>query len=103
MNRFFARIALFGAADGGRSQAIPIMNFGCPAFFQNVPALASHGYDCRLLLPEYGQPISPGEIAERVPMIFLSADEVGTYLKPGVKFTLWEGRTIAEGEILESA
>lgn len=103
MKRIFAKIALLGVADGGRSQGLPMMNFGCPVFFQSVPALGSHGYECRLLLPEYGQTISPGETAQPVPMIFLSAEEVGAHLTPGVKFTLWEGRTIAEGEILDAA
>ncbi|GKT26119.1 hypothetical protein [Acidovorax sp. SUPP3334] len=101
MKRIFAKINLFSNFDGGRSQAIPAMNFGCPVFFENIPALSKHGYDCRLLMSEYGQSISPGEIAEPVPIIFLSQDEVLLHVKVGAQFSLWEGKKIGVGEILK--
>ncbi|GKT01944.1 hypothetical protein AVKW3434_21165 [Acidovorax sp. SUPP3434] len=101
MKRIFARISLFSKINGGRAQAIPVLNFGCPVFFENIPALSNHGYDCRLLMPEYGSSISPGETAEPIPMVFISQDEVLMHAKVGADFFLWEGRKIGVGEILK--
>lgn len=101
MKRITAKISLFNNFDGGRSQPIPAVNFGCPVFFENIPELSSHAYDCRLLMSEYGDSISPGESAEPVPIIFLSQDEVLLHAKVGAKFNLWEGKKIGIGEILK--
>ena len=101
MRRVLARITLLSRSSGGRSQPIPKRAFGCPIFFDGIPQLSSHGYDARLLVHQYGQPISPGEVARGVPMVFLSADEVMPHMHPGVKFRLWEGKIIGHGEVLE--
>ena len=99
MNRAIAKITFLSAEQGGRTQPIPLMNFGCPVFFEGIDALSAHGYDCRLLVPEYGTAIFPGETVNGLAMIFLYPEDVFPHLRQGVRFTLWEGKTIAHGEI----
>ncbi len=99
MRHVIAKVHFLSNDEGGRAQTIPLMNFGCPVFFDNVPDLSAHGYDCRLLIPEYGSPISPGDTVEQLGLIFLSPEDVLPYLRKGVRFTLWEGKAIAKGEI----
>lgn len=100
MKGILAKITLLSAEEGGRTQAIPVMNFGCPMHFENVPELVKHAYDCRLLVEEYGTPILPGDTIENVRILFLSPNEVIPWLKVGTRFTLWEGKTIAHGEVV---
>ncbi|WP_157758565.1 hypothetical protein [Cystobacter fuscus] len=100
MKRFIANIRLSRTEEGGRSQPIPPRTFGCPVFFENVPELQSHGYDCRMLLAEYGEPVPPGGAVDEVALLFLAADEILSYLRPGVRFSLWEGKTIGSGIVV---
>lgn len=100
MKSIAAKITFLSTEDGGCSQPIPVMNFGCPVFIEGVPELSEHAYDCRLLVSELGKPISPGDVIDRLPMVFLSSDEVIPHLRKGTRFTLWEGRTIACGEVV---
>lgn len=100
MKRAIARIKFLSSGEGGRSQSIPLMNFGCPVFFEGIPELSKHGYDCRLLVPEHGAEISPGETVEKLQIIFLFPEDVIPFVKAGTRFSLWEGKTIARGEIL---
>lgn len=100
MRGIFAKIALLSTEEGGRSQPIPVMNFGCPMYVENSPELAKHAYDCRLLVQEYGKSISPGDTVENIRIVFLSPDEVIPQLNVGTCFTLWEGKTIARGEVV---
>lgn len=99
MKRVIVEISFLGSESGGRSQPIPAMHFGCPVFFEGVPALSAHGYDCRLLVSEYGKLISPGDVVKELSMVFLSPDEVLPHIQQGTRFTLWEGKTIARGVI----
>ena len=102
MKRVFATINLFTPDQGGRRQSIrPIAGapFGCPVQFHGVAELLAHAYDCRMLMSEYGRPIAPGETATDVPIVFLSADEVLPYMRPGITFDIWEGKTIGKGEV----
>jgi hypothetical protein len=100
MKRVIAKIEFIGSDDGGRAQPIPILNFGCPVFFEDIEPLSEHGYDCRILVPEYGRPIAPGDVVNELAMIFLSEEAVLPHLRMGSRFTLWEGKTIARGEVL---
>jgi hypothetical protein len=100
MKRAIARVGFLSNAEGGRTQPIPLMDFGCPVFFENVTSLSKHGYDCRLLVPRHGRVICPGETVENLSMVFLYPKDVFPHLCAGVRFTLWEGKTIARGEIL---
>jgi len=86
--------------DGGRTQPIPLVAYGLPVFFNDIPALAAHGYDCRMLVTEYGAPISPGDTVDEIALLFLYEDDVLPYIQPGVTFSLWEGKTIGSGSVL---
>lgn len=97
-----ARIKLKSTEEGGKNLAIGRGgDFSCPLFFKDVAALSEHGYDCRLLLKRIGCTISPGETAEKIPLVFLSQEEVFKHLQVGVRFYLWESGEIGEGEITE--
>lgn len=100
MHRVIANIKFLRADEGGRTQSVPVMDFGCPVFFVDVSKLAEHGYDARLLVREYGRPIAPGDSVEGIGLVFLSPEEVLPNIIPGNRFTLWEGKTIARGTIV---
>lgn len=95
-----ATIRLKSTSEGGKTVPVqPGADFGCPVFFKDVPQLSEHGYDCRLLLRRIGIGLAPGETRCDVPVGFLSPEEVFPNLKIGVRFELWEGRVIGEGEV----
>lgn len=100
MKTILARITLISTVQGGRRSPItPLRDFGCPVFFKNIPELADHGYDCRLLVHEAGTEILPGGSEENVAMAFLSPEKVMPHIRVGTKFDLWEGKVIGAGEI----
>jgi hypothetical protein len=100
MKRVIARISLLRAEEGGRRTPISVGTYGCPVFFQGVPELSPNGYDCRMSVSELGKPISPGDTVDEIALAFLSQDEVLPYMKPGITFTMWEGKTIGSGTVL---
>ncbi|WP_423197598.1 MULTISPECIES: hypothetical protein [unclassified Cupriavidus] len=89
-----ARVTMFTPDAGGKASGIPATRYGCPLFIEN------QGFDCRLLLDQVHHGLTPGNTAE-VPIKFLYFDLVRPLLSPGVRFTLWEMRHFAEGEILQ--
>jgi hypothetical protein len=100
MNEVIARIRLRRTEDGGRSTPIPPTTFGCPLFFEGIPELSHHGYDCRMFIGEHGRPILPGTTADGIALVFLSPDEVLPHMKPGVTFSIWESKIIGRGEVV---
>jgi hypothetical protein len=100
MKRVIAKIILAPTEEGGRRTPISAATYGCAVFFEGVPALSTHGYDCRMSVGELGRAISPGDTVDEIAMVFLSPDEVLPHMKPGVTFTLWEGKTIGRGTVL---
>jgi hypothetical protein len=38
--------------------------------------------------------ILPGGTVDEIPLLFLAADKVLPHMRPGVRFSLWEGKTI---------
>lgn len=88
-----ARVTMFASDAGGKSLTIPAVRYRCPLFIDG------QGFDCRLLLDQAGHGLDLGATAE-VPIKFLYFDLVQGLLAPGVRFTLWEMRHFAEGEIL---
>lgn len=100
MKRVIARISLARTEEGGRRTPISVAIYSCPVFFEGVPELCAHGYDCRIAVSEIGRPISPGDTVDEVALAFLSADEVLPFMRHGVTFTLWEGKTIGRGTVL---
>lgn len=89
-----ARVTMFASDAGGKSLAIPAVCYRCPLFING------QGFDCRLLLDQVGHGLELGATAE-VPIKFLYFDLVRDLLAPRVRFTLWEIRHFAEGEILQ--
>ena len=101
MKTAIAKIHLKSTNDGGKKLAIGQGgDYSCPIFFPDVTELSSHGYDCRLLLRESSRTIAPGEIAENVPIVFLSPGEVFAHVEIGTRFVLWEAGPIGEGEFI---
>ncbi|WP_143309633.1 hypothetical protein [Candidatus Entotheonella palauensis] len=100
MKAIAAKITFLRTEEGGRSQPIPVMNVGCPVYIEGVPELSEHAYDCRLLISKLGKPISPGDVMDQLSIAFLSPDKVIPYLHKGTRLTLWEGKTIACGEVV---
>lgn len=100
MPKIKVQITLLRSDQGGRAQALPPTRFGCPVFFEGIPELSDHAYDCRLLITEHGKPIAPGETAEGIEALFLSPETVVPHMRPGVRFTLWEGKPIGSGQII---
>lgn len=99
-----AQIRLKPTSEGGKGVAIGNGgDFACPVYFEDVAELSAHAYDCRLLLHASGATIAPGGFERDIEIAFLSPDEVFPHLKVGVRFRLWEGRDIGEGEITSVA
>jgi len=86
--------------DGGRLTPISVPTYGCPVFFEGVPELSAHAYDCRMSVSDLGKPIAPGDTIDEIAMFFLSADEVLPHVRPGITFKLWEGKTIGSGTVV---
>ncbi len=88
------KLRLLTTAEGGRKSGIPETQFGCPLFH------CGEAFDCRLLLDQMGGGLELGEV-KVVPIKFMSPDKIKGRLKEGDSIRLWEGKDIAEGEILE--
>ena len=86
-------VELLSTTDGGRRVPTPATFLGCPF------GVDGEYFDCRLLFWETG-PLSPGASA-RVPVVFLSPALVIPRIHPGKSFTLWEGKTIGHGTVVE--
>jgi hypothetical protein len=98
MKSLKADIRFIPTKDGGRKQPIPMMNFGCPVYFEGVSELSGHAYDCRLLVKEYGRSIVLGDDIQGIRMIFLSPNII-SHVRVGTRFALWEGKIIAHGVV----
>ena len=88
-----AQITLLPTSAGGRQGPTPTEIFGCPLGF------GDQHFDVRFDLTAIGS-VSPGETVQ-VPGKFLSPDLIKNRLRVGSQFTLWEGKKIGEGKILE--
>src|SRR5579872_823008 len=88
-----AKIHFYATDRGGRKVAIPPPHFGCPFEIDN------RSYDCRVMIQKK-QPVQPG-VTNLFPVEFIRPDLVVPKLSIGQTFFLWEGRHIAEGEVIE--
>ncbi len=86
-------IELLPTDKGGRCTPISVPQYGCPC------GIGGEYLDCTLDLTEVGE-VAPGGKA-RVPIKFLHPEFARPLLKAGVPFTLWEGRTIGHGRVME--
>ena len=92
------RLTLRPTSDGGRKSAIPSIVYRCPVFFGDEREAAN---DCAFFLDEIQDKAEPGGPPVIVSIRFLAPHLVADKLRPGAKFTLWEGRDVGEGEVLE--
>lgn len=100
MKTITARINLKATHEGGKKAAVGQGgDYSCPVFFPDIPDLASHGYDCRLLLGRDRRSIQPGDTAEGILLAFLSPHEVLPHINVGTRFVLWESGPIGEGVV----
>jgi hypothetical protein len=80
-------------AEGGRQSSITIGEtpYGCALLIEG------EAFDCRLLVNE--KTLQLGNTYE-LPIKFLNPGLVLSKLSPGKPVTLWEGKEIAEGEVV---
>ena len=86
-------LELLPTEHGGRSLPTPDTFLGCPFVFEGEL------FDCRLDFSDIG-PLNPGARA-RVPVVFLSPALIVPRLRRGSSFTIWEGRPIGQGAVVE--
>jgi len=84
---------LLTPAEGGRRTVLTAEQYGCPLGFEG------EYYECRVDLSTVG-PLAPGGRA-RVPIRFFHPELVVPRLAPGASFTLWEGKTIGRGKVVD--
>ena len=60
--------------------------------------MSGEAFDCRILVRD--QTLELGESYD-LPVAFLAGDQVTAKLSPGVAITLWEGKNIAGGSVIE--
>jgi hypothetical protein len=93
------RVQFASPAQGGRSRPVGETErwefYSCPLFVTDV----NHGFDVRMHSSVH--PLLFGRSYE-VEADFLSPDEASMYFVRGKTFTMWEGRTIGFGEVLET-
>lgn len=90
---FLAEFALLSSEEGGRHGPTPSEWFGCPLGFEG------EYFDVRFDLENVGS-VKPGGTAV-APGKFLSPQLIKHRLVVGSQFTLWEGRIIGTGKVLD--
>ncbi len=80
--------------ENGRQTDVEGNFYSCPLFFQ----LDKTGFDCRLILS--GRKIKLGEkcLAD---VKFLNRSNANNFIRKDASISLWEGRFVAEGKIVE--
>ncbi|MBX5463744.1 MAG: hypothetical protein IRZ28_21985 [Steroidobacteraceae bacterium] len=92
------RLTLRATHEGGRKSAIPRIVYRCPVFFGDQRKDAN---DCAFYLDEVEGTAEPGGPSVIVPAKFFAPERVADKVRPGIKFALWEGRDVGEGEVLQ--
>jgi hypothetical protein len=91
--KIVANIRLKTTAEGGRSGPLIQSMHRCPL------CVAGEYFDCGVILDGL-TPISLGTTFT-APIVFLRPDIVIPLLSLGTTFTLWEGKTIADGTVTQ--
>ena len=86
------KLRFFTTAEGGRNTAVEGQFYACPLFVDG------QGFDCRLLLD--GRRLELGSTYE-VPVKFLHRELALPKLGVGKDVTLWEGRNVAQGQVVK--
>ncbi|MEO7255496.1 MAG: hypothetical protein ABIZ64_14820 [Casimicrobium sp.] len=92
VNKLPARIRFFTAAEGGRTTDLEGARYGAPLF------VGGEGFDFRFNLPDAR--VLLGKWVE-VELMFLYPDLALPKLPADTRFTVWEGKTVAEGIVLQ--
>ncbi len=87
----YIRVKFKTTGEGGRKSPIRGVFYGCPMIIEGA------AYDCRLLIDN--AVLDLGSEYE-VPVKFLNKNTLMDNLKVGIRFFLWEGKEVAEGEII---
>ena len=85
-------VRFFTSAEGGRKTSITGSKYGCPLIINN------QGYDCRFALDDIS--IELGN-EYTIPIAFLVPEEALKKLRIDSKISLWEGKVIAIGSVIE--
>jgi hypothetical protein len=83
-------VRFLSVSEGGRKGPIRGGIYGCPMIIDG------EAFECRLLLDQSS--LQLGETYE-IKVKFMNPDIVLPKLSIGKEFTLWEGKTIAKGQI----
>jgi hypothetical protein len=78
--------------EGGRKTPVVGNYYSCPLFVDG------EGFDCRIFLGN--QKVELGEWYQ-LPVKFLHREFVISKLSPGKPISLWEGKDVANGKVLE--
>jgi len=89
-----ANVHMRASDKGGKSVIIPAVQYRCQLIIDSLY------FDCRLLLDQTGVSLEPGKMAE-IQVKFLFDDVIFNHLRIGAKFSLWDMRVFADGEILK--
>lgn len=80
-------------AEGGRKAPIQGGKYGCPL------KVGENAFDCRFVLS--GNEVFMLGETYQIPIKFLNPEAALLHLKQGSEIELWEGKTIAKGEIIK--
>ena len=80
------------AGEGGRETSVAGDVYSCPILIDG------RGFDCRIFLGN--MVVDLGEYYQ-LPVRFLNRDLAISMLFPGKPITLWEGKDVADGKVLD--
>jgi hypothetical protein len=94
----YIKVRFKTSAEGGRSASLKRKTPLGPDFYACPMIVNGKGYDCRLLIGD--KEIELGKYYE-IPVIFLDIDLALPNLSIGKKITLWEGKEVADGQVIK--
>ena len=93
----YIKVRFKTSEEGGRKTSVKRKTPLGPDFYACPLIVDDKAYDCRLLIGD--EEIELGKYYE-IPVKFLDKDAVLPNLSIGKKITLWEGKNVADGEIM---
>jgi hypothetical protein len=89
------RVRFLTTAEGGRKSDLFFSRYACPMF---IGGYEENGFDCRFLL-EADTHFELG-FSHEIKIKFLNPDSALARLHEGSSISLWEGKTIATGQVV---